>query len=311
MNRKLVDGVKRVYRKVVPLSLRIRVDRTRGRCADRKLLRTINRYFVDHPDEKDSFQEELDYLNRLKTIDMIPYDLSLDIDIPSIKVYHNSAHDLMYIVHQGKALYFPQNATIDQVRFMYVCLIKEQHPMSPHRYLSDGFSIQPSDVFMDVGAAEGMISLELVETARSMILFESDPRWLKPLTATFEPWAEKVTIVPKTVSYYESHRFTSIDSFLNGNEASIFMKIDVEGDEAAVLRGAEHTLQHPKTRVVCCTYHCHGDSDHFHRFFHAKGFQTEFSRGYMIPTLKTMQSPPYFRKGVIRAWKESGVLSHE
>ena len=303
MSHKLLERAKKMYRKTIPLFLRIKIDRVRARWADRKLLRTINRYFADHPHEKEPFQEELDYLNRWKSIEMIPYDLSLDIAIPSIEVLHNDLHDLMYIVHQGKALYFPKSASIMQIRFMYSSLIKEQHPMSPHRYFSDRCSIQPSDVFMDVGAAEGMISLELVEIAQSIILFESNPLWIKPLTATFQPWAEKVTIIPKAVSYYESHRYTAIDSYVNGNEASVFMKIDVEGDEAAVLRGAEHTLQLPTTRVACCTYHCHGDSDHFQRFFHAKGFQTEFSRGYMLPTLKTMQSPPYFRKGVIRAWK--------
>ena len=44
------------------------------------------------------------------------------------------------------------------------------------------------------------ISLEIIEEAKHVYLFEQDEQWLEAIRATFEPWQAKVTIVQKYVS---------------------------------------------------------------------------------------------------------------
>ena len=57
-------------------------------------------------------------------------------------------------------------------------------------------------VFVDVGCAEGYSSLEIIEEAKHVYLFEQNESWLEAIRATFEPWKDKVTIVQKYRAVY-------------------------------------------------------------------------------------------------------------
>ena len=58
-------------------------------------------------------------------------------------------------------LYFPKEMTKSQIRAAYRTLLTEQDIESPHRYFDDNFKLNGNDIFFDVGAAEGMIALEI------------------------------------------------------------------------------------------------------------------------------------------------------
>ena len=82
------------------------------------------------------------------------------------------------------------------------------------------------------GCAEGYSSLEIIEEAKHVYLFEQDEQWLEAIRATFEPWQDKVTIVQKYVSDHNSSREQTLDDFFNNQtNEHLFLKMDIEGAE--------------------------------------------------------------------------------
>ena len=99
-------------------------------------------------------------------------------------------------------------------------------------------------VFVDVGCAEGYSSLEIIEEAKHVYLFEQDEQWLEAIRATFEPWQDKVTIVQKYVSDHNSSREQTLDDFFNNQtNEHLFLKMDIEGAERHALAGCNNLFQ--------------------------------------------------------------------
>lgn len=153
---------------------------------------------------------------------------------------------------------------------------------------------------MDVGAAEGLINLQNIEKIKKAYLFECNPDWINALQKTFEPWKEKVEIVNKYVADMNDETHTTLDEYIQkhiGN--NIMIKMDIEGMETEVIsKGIGASFGADNIKFVCCTYHRAEDANDLDRKFKEKGYATEFSKGYMV-----WREEPYFRKGVIRAWK--------
>ena len=107
----------------------------------------------------------------------------------------------------------------------------EQDRRSPHHYFNSVKEVT-GKVFVDVGCAEGYSSLEIIEEAKHVYLFEQDEQWLEAIRATFEPWQDKVTIVQKYVSDHNSSREQTLDDFFNNQtNEHLFLKMDIEGAE--------------------------------------------------------------------------------
>jgi hypothetical protein len=68
------------------------------------------------------------------------------------------------------------------------------------------------------------------------------------------------------------------------------------------LGGAEKILQQSSLKLALCAYHYQNDAELLKEMFLNAGFQVEFSKGYLFLHLDTL-SPPYLRRGVIRAKK--------
>lgn len=303
MIKALFELFRKIYRKLLPLGFRLNFEKFRLSIRDKRLLDRMNRYFNSHDTEKRIYREELEFLNKVQSLVMIPYDFSLEIDQGLIEVKKDYKKELLYVTHKDRHLYFPKNLSAERIQNIYKSLCAEQNSRSPHCYFTDQFTYSAKDTFFDVGCAEGIVSLEVIETVNSVVLFEGDLFWIEALSATFEPWKDRVTIVPKYVSDHLSDSTTTIDQLLYGIQGPILIKIDVEGNEAEVLNGAVKILEKDSTRVVCCTYHKYEDSERFRKFFQTKGYQTEYSRGFMLLQNEKFQKPPFFRKGLIRSWK--------
>ena len=187
---------------------------------------------------------------------------------------------------------------------LYASLITENDPESPHCYLSDDFKIGPDDVLVDVGCAEGLLSLDAVETAKKIYLFEYDDNFIEALKHTFDSWKDKVEIVKKFVSDNDEGDNISLDTFFEDKtDKPTFIKIDVEGAEQKVLNGMRRICESADNlKAAICTYHKRDDFEIFSSTMRNNGFRVSAS-GYMLYPYDF--EPPYFRRGLIRAVKKT------
>jgi hypothetical protein len=220
---------------------------------------------------------------------------------------------LPFVVHRGKRLYFPRNWTTQRAEGAYRSYVESEGILgggyrrkSPHQYQTETFRVEAGDVVMDIGSAEGLFALDVVDTAKRVYLFECDPGWKEALAATFAPHAAKVRIVNKRVGAIDSRDGVRLDTFLEQEAGErFFIKADIEGAEVAVVDASLKWLERESVRLCCCTYHRQGDAERLERLLNGIHFQTEFSDGYMLFSRDRDQQRPYFRRGVIRAWKAS------
>ncbi len=249
---------------------------------------------LDYYKDSDEFRNEMAYLEKYGA-DYFPYDWSRNKHIWSIRCGGKFHHPLKdrYVIHNGKKLYAGVTT--------YSQLLLEQNPKSPHAYFSSDFYAEPGDCFVDIGAAEGMISLDIVDHVEKCILIECNERWKSSLEKTFKPYRDKVEIISKYVSDISDKDNITLDELLKDVKNPVILKIDVEGMEEKVLAGAKEVLGRKGTKVAICTYHKPGDDTHFLDYFHELGYWTEVSDGYMA--MLNGEEPPYFRKVMLRAKK--------
>jgi hypothetical protein len=272
------------------------------------LKRKINLYFRIFFLQKKKFIEEIDFLNSRSSAEnlfsiVIPYPFVFSHDHNLIEVFKDEEKDLFYVLHMGKRLYYSRFFRSEaDVRLAYNGLCIEQDERSPHRYLAGDFNIRQHDIVADIGAAEGNFSLEAVDKADALYIFEPDERWVEALNATFEPWKEKVHIINKWVSDTDSDECVTFDSFF-GERPVDFIKIDAEGADKLVLKGAGNKLSGSRPlKVAVCTYHRKHDAKITEKFLREYGFSYSFSGGYLL-FIHNRLTPPYFRRGLIRAQK--------
>lgn len=172
----------------------------------------------------------------------------------------DSERGLYYVLNkQGRRLYFRRNTPVEKIEKYYRILSIEQDIRSPHRYM-DNLEEVKGKTFIDVGCAEGFTSLEVVEKAAHLYLFEQDELWLEALEATFEPWKEKVTITRKYVSDKDAEQEVTLDTFFQDkHQEELFLKMDIEGAERYALAGSKNLFKERKLSFAICTYH--GDDD--------------------------------------------------
>lgn len=184
----------------------------------------------------------------------------------------------------------------------YISIICEQSNGSAHKYFSKSCFIEKGDILVDVGTAEGMITLKYIDQLKKAYMIESDMQWKNALEKTFAPYNDKTRVIYKTVSDLNDNYNITLDKLLENESGSIMVKIDVEGFEMKVLSGCKNLLKRNNVKFVVCTYHNDTDADVFENFFASHGYHTEFSEGYLwVPSFSSQA--PYLNKGVIRAWK--------
>ncbi|MCZ0859767.1 FkbM family methyltransferase [Methanocorpusculum sp. MG] len=220
-----------------------------------------------------------------------------------VDVYNDADLNLHYTLLEGKRIYFPRNWGVNYIRQYYFGLQEiEQHPQSPHRYLTDEFSVDENSIVVDCGVAEGNFGLSIVEKCKKLYLFEPEERWMEPLKATFAPWKDKVVIVQKYLSDTTDEINTTLDDYFSDKEYPNFLKLDVEGYEERLLLGTKKILSsNDLKKVVACIYHKAEDEEIVGALLREHGFTTIPSLRYMIVFFEGR--PPYLRRGVLRATK--------
>jgi len=266
-------------------------------------------YHHNHPSQ--NYIQEISYLIEIGKVDVFPYKRLKT--IKNVEYGFDNEKQMPYVIHkENRKLYFPKTWGITQAKETYLSFIEVESILggdylqkAPHQYQTDDFCVKNGDVVLDIGSAEALFSLEIIDIAKKVYIFESDEKWIEPLKATFEPYQDKVIIINKLVSNVDSVNSVTLESCIELDEIqSLFVKMDIEGYEKLVLEGnLAFFSKNIDLRVACCTYHRHDDADDLKEIFDNLAYKTEYSNGYMLFSYDSDLKAPYFRKGIIRAEK--------
>ena len=267
-----------------------------------KRKKMITRY----SDVRDSeIQEIINYL-RNNNLEVFNYPWVEEYKYLTIKIEREDG--LFYVIHNGKKLFFSDKYdTEEKVREYYISLLIEQDKRSPHRYILDNFAVNEGDIVIDAGAAEGIFSLDIIDKAGKIYIFEPESEWISALKHTFSDYMDKIVIIDKCVSNYTDFNTTTIDKVVNEPHIN-FIKMDIEGEEYYALCGAANIIGNSKNiRVSVCTYHQEFAYEAIKNKLQEYGFKVDHSYGYMwyIEHFNIMR-PMVLRRGLIRAEKREG-----
>lgn len=269
--------------------------------------KNILQFYNENPDLAISYNSELSYLKE-NGPSVFPYKQLKSIGVPQAGFDYDK--ELPYVIHNGKMLFFPNNWSIEQSITAYKEFIESENILgggyrvkSPHQYQTETFQVLEGDVVLDVGCAEALFSLDVIDKVKKIYLFESDIVWISALKATFEPYKDKVQIINKLVSEKDTDSSITLATALKQEDSkNIFIKMDIEGYEVPVILESEIFLRSDRNiKLVCCTYHRQKDAIDLQNIFTKLNYQTEFSEGYMLFIYHDDLKPPYFRNGLIRA----------
>lgn len=207
------------------------------------------------------------------------------------KMYRDDESGLLYtfLPNSNKKLYFERTMTERKAAGLFKALVMEQDPRSPHRYF-DKIEEFKGKTLLDVGSAEGILSLMAIEQVRHVYLFECEEGWIEALRKTFEPWKEKITIVPKYVSDHDDDTNIMLDTyFQNLPHPDLFLKMDIEGMERKALAGTKHLLSEKgNVTFAICTYHLKDDYSVISSFLLKFGCRFNNQVGYFAHRLKSV-----------------------
>ncbi|MES1223491.1 MAG: FkbM family methyltransferase, partial [Bacteroidota bacterium] len=257
-------------------------------------MRILN-YFQNNPASE--YANETKYLTNAGKLEVFPYNAGNTNSLhDKIEGGFDARKKMAYVLHNGKRLYFPKKFSISSAKNVYLNFIFNmlgerssekfayQFPQkTPHQYITENFFVKEGDIVLDIGGAEGMFLLSVVDKIKKGYIFEPSTFWFDALKATFEPYKEKVILIKKLVSDKDTAKEICVDTCLENDPGNVFIKMDVEGYESLVLKGAKKVLSRKNDiRVACCTYHKHDDAISFEKFFKDLNYETEFSDGYML-----------------------------
>lgn len=294
--------IKELYRKMIPIGIRYAVAQKRDKKNNAKSLEKLEKIYADSAYDK-RYQNEIEWIVRNKRIEVFPYEWVKEYDDFGTEVFTDKELKMKYVLHNGKRLYFPKGYSAKFIQRYYRSLVVEQDKRSAHHYFSDDEQCIEGSVFVDVGAAEGIISLNVVDKAEKIVMFECNDAWLEALNATFAPWKEKIQIIRKFAGNCDNENMISLDKYFEDEShlQNIVLKLDVEGAEQAVLSGAKTLLEKNVIAAYICTYHNDNDYDLLVKLIEKFPFEIKESDGYMY---YGEQAETGFRKGLIRVYRK-------
>ena len=236
--------------------------------------------------------EKAEVLNYIKNngLDIFNYKFSKKYKNILIELHFDIENGMYYTIYENKRLYFSKKLDCKKkIVDYYRYILMEQDPLSPHRYLTDTFKVEDGDVVVDVGAAEGNFSLEVVDKVSKLYIIETDIDWINALKLTFKDYLDKVIIIQKFISTYDDDNFVTLDSLLH--ESVNFIKMDIEGNEWDALQGAKELIRRSKKlKCAICSYHSDFDKILIENFMDQNNLNHFTSDGYIWFPLTVRQN---------------------
>ena len=254
---------------------------------------------------KDDEKGEIQYLlNPRHEVTYFPYAFPDEYKVDEIKVYQ-SDDGTPYINYNGKRLYLKRGWNKRRCQNYYRSLLVEQDKRSAHCYLRSPDRIPDQmDIVADIGTAEGIFTLDIIDRVKKAYCFECDEEWLEPLRKTMKPYEEKVEIIPKFIGDEDKGKTVKLDSFFNKKDVT-YIKADIEGGELKMLNGGVITFKCKVKKALITTYHRPYDEDKILDFMNIYGFHSKFNPGYCLYVQdKTTFIPPFVRRGVLFGRKD-------
>lgn len=308
-----------IYREIIPLRVRVIIypvkqfiknlfDKKQrvNRSNNKKLKKEIMEYY-----QESSNREIIQIINFLKNnkIQVFPYKFYKRYIKNQVKVVWDKHNNLNYVIKDKHRIYFPAGYDESMIKDYYNAINAEQDIRSPHKYLTDELKQKClGKIVLDIGAAEGNFSFELVDIAQEIYIFESEKKWCEALKLTFKPWKNKVHIINCFVSSKTDIKknYFSVDELLLGINNIALIKMDIEGEELNALKGMDNLLKNnPKCNLLCCCYHTQIQEREIKQYFR-KRFKTynenikiSHRRGYMIFYHDVDFKAPFLRRGVL------------
>lgn len=210
--------------------------------------------------------------------------------------------DFPYVNFKGKRMYYPKDYSFgveNGRRYLSNIVECDQYEGSPHLYVYGKHKVNLGDIIVDAGVAEGNFALTYIDIVSKAYLIESDKRWLEALKLTFEPYKNKIVLVPKMLSDMDTEQSITLDTLLEGNRVD-FVKMDIEGAETDALLGGINVLRKNNVKLSVCAYHRKRDEDYIQFILKALGYRTSHSEGYMFFIYDSyIDETLDFRRGVI------------
>jgi FkbM family methyltransferase len=146
-----------------------------------------------------------------------------------------------------------------------------------HFYQKQHTQIVAGEILLDIGTAEGLFPLTVVDKCKKIFLVEPNKYFIGTLEKTFSEYQDKVTILHSAVgnkdgiislqgeslsgqisdstSKGDNVEIHTIDNLLPEGQKITFLKADIEGFEQEMLKGAALTIKRNKPKIAITTYH--------------------------------------------------------
>lgn len=230
----------------------------------------------------DELQQVVDYIAD-KGVRMYCYPFYDEYMYDDVSVYYDEVVRLYYGVCYGRRMYLSrQYDTPEKAKHYLRYAYMEQDKRSPHCYLTERFQVNKGDIGIDIGAAEGIFALQVLDDIEHIYLIEADDDWCEALAITFREDRDKVTIIKGYVSDADQGLNLSLDKAFE-NQKIDFIKMDIEGAEIKALYGAKQLIRSRRPKMAVCTYHNAEDEKDIRGWLEdIGGYRVCNSPGYVI-----------------------------
>lgn len=278
----------------------------------------LKKEIIEYCELNGIYEKEVAFLKKNKAKSYVfpnlvyPYEFSKHNDI-NIRVFNDKKHKYKYVIRNGKKLYLPKEWSKKKVKaYCNLMFLEQLDERSPHKYVTNNFTIDKDDIVLDVGAAEGIFSLDIIDKAKKIYIIEPSDIWHGCLEKTFHEYRHKVEIIKAFAdrTTNTNNHTIRLDDIFHIESHIDFIKMDIEGLESQAMEGLRDTLKFSKRlKLAICTYHKKSDykdiPDQLEKLSGRK-ITYEFSNNYIllinrVPKYsKSPLTPPYFRKALVR-----------